>query len=206
MRMRSWRLAATTTLAMLIAGLATVAAPTPAHAGTYGPDIPCPSDPNIIWTLRGAGRVPVWEGIHYSVLSATPTFAVSDGRVVDNTLSEPIQATFTSQQSRMHQITVTIGTSAQLTNKLQANVSVAIVQSRTTAIGVNATVTVPANSRVIGRYGVEAFDVAYDAQVVWQSVDVRKPGSFGGHCWDRGTQRAGTLAPTVVEGWRFSTS
>ncbi|GAA0904833.1 hypothetical protein Vau01_110070 [Virgisporangium aurantiacum] len=181
--------------------------PTPAHAGVFGPDIACPTDPGIVWKTRAASRnVLVWEGVSYTVQSASPAFAVSDGRVVDNTLSTPIQATFTSSVSNTYSVTVTIGTTAQLTKTLQTTVSAQIVQSRTTQIGVDATVTVPAQSRVVGRYGVEVFNVAYTGQLVWQSYNAQKPGGFGGHCWERSNQATSTVAPTVLEGWRFSTS
>ncbi|MGN9913236.1 hypothetical protein ACTMTJ_37420 [Phytohabitans sp. LJ34] len=207
LRILSRRRSTSAALVAVAAGVATLVAPTPAHAGLYGPDIACPTDPGIVWKVRAASRnVLVWEGVNYTINSASPTFAVSDGRVVDNTLTSPIDATFTSSVSNTFTVTVTLGTSAQLTEKLQSTVSVQIVQSRTTQIGINATVTVPPQSRVVGRYGVEVFNVAYTGQLVWQSYNAQRPGGFGGHCWERSNVAGSTVAPTVLEGWRFSTS
>jgi hypothetical protein len=184
----------------LIAGLGIVAAPTAASAGTFGPDIPCPNDPNIVWNLRQASRhVVVHEGFQYTVLSATPVFNVSDTRIVENGTAGDISATFMSQQSRSYSVTVTVGTTAQLVDKLQSTVSVAIVQQRTSSLGVTATLTVPARSRIIGDYGVEAYNVVYNVQTVWMRLD-------RGQCWDRGTSNGNTTnAPTLAEGWRFTT-
>ena len=50
-------------------------------------------------------------------------------------------------------------------------------------------------SRVIGDYGVEAFDVVYDARLVVTT----RPGT----CYDGGITRAAANAPTFVEGWRI---
>jgi hypothetical protein len=187
-------------LAALLSGIVPMLAPGTAAAtssGAFGPEIPCPTDPNIIWRRITLSRnVLGWEGIHYNVLSATSFFAVSDSRFVDNGLDVPIQATFTSQQSATVTITVTIGTAAQLADKLQRTVSFAIQISRTTSIGVSATVTVPPHSRITGEYGTEAYNVSYTGQVVWKRND-------GSLCWDRGTRSGATAAPTSNEGWRF---
>nr|MDT0662993.1 hypothetical protein [Micromonospora sp. DSM 115978] len=199
-RRRGWR-ARVTGLVMSVAmmsGGAVLIAPGTAYAGVFGPDIACPTDPNIVWTTTVAARnTVVYQGHLFTVSSSNRTFIASDGRTVDNGLSSPIVATFTSQQSRTYTVTTRVGTSAQLTNKLQTSVSVDIVNSRTTAIGVNAQVTVPAYSRVLGLYGVEVYDVAYTAQTVWMNLPRSK-------CWDRGTQAATTAAPTLIEGWRFT--
>ncbi|WP_436761428.1 hypothetical protein [Streptosporangium sp. V21-05] len=95
-----------------------------------------------------------------------------------------------------------MGATAELTGYLQTNVSTQIVQERTTAIGVDASLVVPPRSRVTGQYGVQAYDVVYDVQTVfsWPAV-VGRPRE---QCFDRGTQRGTTNAPTVTEGWRFT--
>ncbi|MDG4829467.1 hypothetical protein O7627_09150 [Solwaraspora sp. WMMD1047] len=199
-RRRGWR-ARVTGLVMTVAmmsGAAVLAVPGSAQAGVFGPDIACPTDPSIVWTTTVAARnTVVYQGHLFTVTSANRTFIASDGRTVDNGLSSPITATFTSQQSRTYTVITKVGTSAELTSKLQATVSVDIQYSRTTAIGVNAQVTVPAYSRVLGLYGVEVYDVAYTAQRVWMNLARSK-------CWDRGTQSDTTSAPTLVEGWRFT--
>ncbi|WP_189161936.1 hypothetical protein [Sphaerisporangium melleum] len=175
--------------------------PSAAQAGQIGPQISCPTDPNIVWRLTFYGRTPYLEGYRYTAISTTPTFNVSDARVVDNALDSPINATFTSSQSRTWRISVTVGVTAELTSYLQTNVSTQIVQERTTAIGVNASLVVPPHSRVTGQYGVQAYDVAYDAQKYWSwPANTSKPRE---KCWDQGTQRGATNAPTVTEGWRF---
>lgn len=194
---RRWRrLSAHVALAAVAGTLTAVVLPGAAHAAV----IPCPTDPNIVWIgpQAVAKNIVVYKGVRYDVVSSTPTFYVSDARVVDNSLDTPITATFTSAQSRTYTVTVTVGTSTQLVKKLQTNVSVSIVESRSTSIGVNATATVAAHSRVIGNYGVEGFDIVYDAQSVWKRADST------GICIDQGTQRASTSAPTYVEGWRIS--
>lgn len=163
-----------------------------------GIDEVCPNDPNIRWedfTIPPGLRVEI--GIMYTIVSSTPTFFVSDGRTVQNHLDQPISATFTSSQTRTVSVTVSMGTSAQLTEKLQSSINVSIQRSRSTAIGVNATLTVNPHTRVTGQYGVEGFRVVYDATQIWR---------FGGECLPVEVVRSTTDAPTVVEGWRFTSA
>ncbi|MEV0385843.1 hypothetical protein [Nonomuraea sp. NPDC050643] len=199
---RRGKFAAFTALAALIPGLAVVATPGVAHATDFGPVIPCPNYSDIVWRQTTVGRVAVFEGYRYTAVSAVSTFNVSDARVVDNTLDTPINATFTSSQSRTWrvQITTTVGTAGELAKSLQASVSTQIVQERTTAIGVDASLVVAPRSRVTGQYGVHAFDVVYDVQTVraWPAIPNRIE-----RCFDQGVQRGATNAPTFSEGWRF---
>ncbi|MFC4588953.1 hypothetical protein [Sphaerisporangium corydalis] len=204
-KLNGWRgrLPVFTALAALISGLGIVTTPGVAHATDFGPVITCPSDPNIVWRQFTIGRVPYYEGYRYTAVSAASTFNVSDARVVDNTLADtPITATFTSSQSRTFRIiiTATVGTTAELTKSLQASVSTQIVQERTTAIGVNASLVVAPRTRVTGQYGIQAFDVVYNVQTVraWPAI----PNGFT-RCWDQGSQQGTTNAPTLTEGWRF---
>ncbi|MEU8268001.1 hypothetical protein AB0B89_12620 [Sphaerisporangium sp. NPDC049002] len=186
-------------LTVLIPGLAVAVTPGVAYAvPDFGPVISCPNDPNIVWRWILIGRTPYYEGYRYNSVSVVPAFNVSDARVVDNTLDTPINATFTSSQSRTWRVTITatVGTTSELTKSLQASVSTQIVQERTTAIGVNASLVVAPHSRVTGQYGVQAYDVVYDVQTVRTSNSHAK-------CWDQGTQRGTTNAPTITEGWRF---
>ncbi|MFC4534938.1 hypothetical protein [Sphaerisporangium dianthi] len=195
------RLSAFTMSAVLASGLVLVSTTGPAHAADFGPVIPCPSDP-IAWRQTTIGRVAVYEGFRYTAVSATPAFNISDGRVVDNTLDTPIDVTFTSSQSRTWRvvITTTVGSGTELTKYLQTSVSAQIVQERTTSLGVNANFTVAPHTRVTGQYGVQAYDVVYDVQTVraWPAI----PNGYT-KCWDQGSQRGTTNAPTVIEGWRF---
>ena len=80
---------------------------------------------------------------------------------------------------------------------MQSNVSTSIMVSRTTAIGVNVTATVPPRTRVTGLYGVDGYDIVYDAQQIVL---------IGGGCLYGSTARASTSAPTFVEGWRFTST
>jgi len=156
-------------------------------------DIPCPTDPNIRWAKLPLTNAQL--GVQYTVVSATPTFYASDGRSVDNLLSESVSATFTAMQTRTTTITVSTGTSAQLTEKLQFTVSASIVAQRSTAIGVSVTATVPARTRMTGLYGIEGYDVVFDSQGI-----VRR----NGRCQAFPQTRETTSAPTFIEGWRFS--
>lgn len=168
--------------------------------GAFGPEIPCPTDPNIVWRSKVFARNVVGqEGVQYNILSSSPVFVVGESRFVDNPLDVPISATFTSSQSTTITVSVIVGTTAQFVDKLQRSISVNITVSRTTSIGVNATVEVPPHRRITGMYGTEAFNVGYSGQVVWKSPTGHK-------CWDRGTQSSGTTAPTTSEGWRFALS
>lgn len=199
------------TSALVLSALvaAVVAVPTPASAAGRGSgdarsaagalgravvDIPCPTDPNIRWV-----KLPFVSGAHtgvqYTVISATPAFYASDGRAVDNLLTEPISATFTAAQTRTTTVTVTTGTAAQLTEKLQYTVSTSIMIQRSTAIGVSATATVPPRTRLTGLYGIDGYDVVFDSQGI-----VRR----NGRCQAFPPKRESTSAPTFVEGWRFS--
>lgn len=163
-----------------------------AKAGADVVDIPCPTDPNIRW---GKGPFGVYVGVQYTIISSTPTFYASDGRAVDNLLTEAISATFTASQSRTTTVTVTSGTSAQLTEKLQYTVSTSIVIQRSTAIGVSVTANVPAHTRLTGLYGIDGYDIVFDST----GIVKRK-----GKCQAFPPTRGSTSAPTFIEGWRFS--
>jgi hypothetical protein len=190
-RRRRWRAVAVAALTVLASGTALAVAPGTAHALTR---IPCPTDPTIRWE---SNSIRSEIGVRYTVLSATPAFDVVEARSIDNTLSTPISATFRSNLQKSYQVTVTLGTSADFTDKLRSNVSVAIVQSRVTTIGVDAQVQVPAYTRVIGEYGVDVYHVAYEIQRVERNYPMRTI------CFDRGTATGTTVAPTPSEGWRF---
>jgi hypothetical protein len=154
----------------------------------------CPTDPNIRWRNSALGTQ---AGVMYTIISATPMFYASDGRSVDNLLDWPISATFTSNQTRTTTVTATVGSTVQLTEKLQATVSVSIQIQRSTAIGVNATVDIPARTRVTGTYGLEGFEVVYDSTTLLK---------IGSTCVPTQTVRATTNAPTIVEGWHFTST
>jgi len=183
-------------VAVLTANLLAVAVGgAPAHAD----GVVCP---DIEWTLVG-GRPPNWRGHVYTLYTVTPAFNVSDARTVINTLDTPVSATFTSQQSLTYTLQVSAGFGGSFLGFLNANVSTTIVRSRTTSIGVSATATVPARGRVDGQYGVEAYNISYEAHQ-YRSIGSRPPAAGARKCIDEGVRSGTTNAPTYVEGWRLT--
>jgi hypothetical protein len=156
---------------------------------------PCPQ--NVTWRQNG----PFIFAYEYTIHSATPTFYVSDARQVSNGLDTPVTVTLTSLVSRTFSVTTTVGFAADLTTTLRTNVSVAIVQSTTTAIGVNVQATVPPFGAVLGEYGVHGYSVTYDA-----TPYITTPDDFRNNVCGRSATRHGltTEAPTYIEGWRIS--
>jgi len=197
MRRHLYRRLPAVIVAALIAAVAMV--PTPASAAPVGPDgftgqIPCPDDPNIRWNKE---LVLIHIGIQYSNISATSMFFASDGRIVENTLDQTVSATFTAAQTRTTSVTVSVGTADQLTEKLKYTVDTRIEITRSTAIGINATVDVPPRTRTTGLYGIHGYTVNYDALRIYR---------LGKKCYTNGgvPMPATTSAPTFVEGWQFS--
>jgi hypothetical protein len=195
MRRNLYRLSALL-LAALISAVALGPAPAGAAAsGTNGfkGEIPCPTDPNIRWEQV----LFVLVGYQYSNISATSTFFASDGRTVENGLDQTISATFTSSKSLTTSVTVSVGSAVQLTEQLKFSIDTSIVASRTTAIGVNATLNVPPRTRTTGLYGVHGYNVTFDA------LKIHK---IGKKCYvgDGIPVHLTTKAPTYVEGWQFS--
>jgi hypothetical protein len=189
---RRWRLSIATAMSVLAAAVSLVVAPAPAHAQPLLPpgNFDC-STPNIPWQ-RFFGDI--YHAVIYNLVSATPRFDVADARVVENGLSAPVSATFTSQQSRTFTLSVSVGSTVKVGEIVTATVGVTVTQSRTTTIGISVTTTVPALSRVLGEYGLSAYDVVYDLQHLWR--DKR-------HCAAENPVRGTGYVPTVVEGWRF---
>jgi hypothetical protein len=193
-------------LAVLAGSLGVLVTAAPAAASTK---IPCPSDIGSLSATPDthAARTIGPDGIvlfpktvvRFTVVSATPTFFVGDSRIVTNNLDSPVTATFTALQSTTVTVSVTVGDQAKLTERLQQTVNATITQSRMTSVGVNTTATVPPHSSVLGQYGMQGYTVVYDAQTIlwywWQN-----PSS----CYDNGTQRGTTSAPTPIEGWQLS--
>jgi hypothetical protein len=183
-------------LSMLATLIVVVVAPSPARADGLIPpgNFDCAAYPNIAWQRIFSG-FDIWRAYNHQLISSSPTFDVADARVVENGLPYDVEATFSSQQSRTFSLQVSVGVTAKVGEYLSTTLGVQVVQSRTTAIGVSVTSTVPANSRVLGEYGLHAYDVEYDMQVLMK--DNR-------HCGAGTPQRGWAHAPTVAEGWRFS--
>jgi hypothetical protein len=164
-------------------------------------------------SLGDWGGVIGWSAPQTALVSSTPTFFVSEQRVADNTTSSDITATWSAGIQRTHTVTVTTTTGVQVgppggeesfLRFLNAQVSVAIVQSVTTSIGVSVTATVPPFSRRIGQYGVAGHNVTVD-QIEWWSVPFtpQPPSGGEGSCSIFQSTRYNVSAPTAVEGWRI---
>jgi hypothetical protein len=202
-------------LAGLISGLAVMGAPGPASAQIPPlPDfelVPCPSGmTEFRFIAIQANRMHwVWEGYRYTLVSATPRFAVSDIQVLDNTGSDiPVEnLTITSERSETHTISTTVGVSVNnVRDFLNANVSVNVVSSVTTKLGVAFTVQIPARTRFTAQYGVEVYDVQYYIEA-WRFSDPsmrgQPPPAGAVACKERGLHPQSTVAPTVAETWRL---
>lgn len=189
---RTRRLIAYLTTVVIAGSLASIVAPTAAHAGAI---VPCPGDIQYWYRYKPLGRIGwEYEGYRYRVVSSTPQFLASDGRAVTNALPYPISATVTANQTRTFQITTTVGIAYDLTEQLTLNVSVAIVQSRSTMIGVSTSFEVPPNSTVYADYGVHGYNVSYYVEK-WHRVNASP------NCEEWGYYPSTVTAPTYVEGW-----
>ncbi|MFC4115153.1 hypothetical protein [Nonomuraea zeae] len=201
-RRRHSRLGAVASIALLLSGLLT---PTAAHAGQI---VPCPASITEWRRVLQTGRPPVsiWEGYRFTTLSVTPQFLISDGRQLDNNTDLSVGYEIQSSVSRTHSVSATTGVTANVGTYLTANVSSTIEMSRTTAIGVTLTVTVPPRTRLIAEYGVEGYNVSYAVEA-WR---VRRVGSGtpapGDQCEEWGYYPQNTIAPTHLEGWRLRTA
>lgn len=176
--------------------LAAVVTPTAAQAGAI---VPCPADIQYwhnVGYVGGRPPLPVREGHRYRIVSATPRFYPADGRAVSNGLPYPVSATVTANQTRTIQVTTTVGVAAQLTEQLTYNVSVAIMQVRSTMVGVSTTFDVPAYSTVYADYGVHGYDVSYYVEK-WRRV-ANSP-----NCEEWGYYSSTATAPTYIEGWQL---
>jgi hypothetical protein len=141
----------------------------------------------------------------YTLISSVPAFNVADGRSVINTLDAPVTTTFTANQSRTFTVSTSAGVQASFFMFLTVSVSVNATLSRTTALGVSTTTVVPPRTRVLAEYGIEAFDIVYDVQ------DYVCLGSNCGTCPVKCTKNGGPTrearnVPTVIEGWRFTST
>jgi hypothetical protein len=198
-RLARWRsriavgTALTALATMLTAGMAS-----PAQA--LGQPVPCPEglEWNYDWMSHpGSPELVAGQTI---VNSVRPDFLVSEERVVVNGTGREITGSFTSSVARTFSLTTTIGTSASMFGFLSANVSASITQSTTTTTGVTATAPVPAYSRVIGQYGVEAYVVDYTVQLYRHLGAELDPFSI---CFLDERYTGTSVAPTVYTGWRI---
>ncbi|MDG4791210.1 hypothetical protein O7626_35835 [Micromonospora sp. WMMD1102] len=191
-----------TVLATLLSTLTVVA--TAGAASADPPQIPCPSDafPATVGAATtsdvGTSGIIIVRRTLYryvSVASVSTTFNIAYARVFDNAgNSAPLNTTIVTETSQTFSVTVTVGTTAKLSEFLTRNVSAQIVASITTKFGVTINTTVAPYSRLLAEYGVEAFNVTYNVQKIEQIQN---------RCFDHGITQAATNAPTYVEGWRL---
>lgn len=175
-------------LVTLIAGFVSAIVPGSASAGAI---VPCPTDYHDV-SMPKPFEIYFYK---YTILSSTPVFRVSDGRVLDNGLPFPVNYKITSSVSTTVKVVVSVGFQSGATEQFKTNINTQIEASRTTAIGVEITATVPANSRMIAEYGVESYFINFGASV-W-----RWRGNRG--CEEWGWYPQTTYAPTAFEGWRL---
>jgi hypothetical protein len=200
------RIGAITGLAGLLSALAVVVMPNPASAGAI---VACPNGITE-WRIAQINRVRVrWEGYRYTLVSATPRFAVSDAKVLDNGTSVPVEYTVTSERTQRHAVTVAVGVEAKPATTLSfltTSVSVNVVSEITTKRGVTFKLSVPPLTRLTAEYGTEVYDVNYYIEA-WRSDwrPINQPPSAGDRCEEWGYYPQNTVAPTVYETWRLRT-
>ncbi|KAA0942569.1 hypothetical protein [Streptomyces apricus] len=190
MRRRS-RIAAGVVLAALMS------TPAMGTAAARAADTSCPSGLNWVHHSWPEWGLSYWAAEEYVVNSSQPTFLVAEERSVSNNTDTVATATFTSSVSRTYSLTVTVGVSLTLFEKLTTSVSASITTSTTTTTGVSAGASVPAHGRVVGQYGVEAYNVNYSVNT-YESYS----STPGENCSRTSSSQGTTVAPTVYTGWR----
>ncbi|MGW5718771.1 hypothetical protein ACWEVP_21550 [Amycolatopsis sp. NPDC003865] len=190
MRWRS-RAAAGAVLAVLVSAL------TAGTSAAQAADTGCPPGLNWVQYSWPEWNLSYWAADEYVVNSSQPTFLVAEERSVVNGTDTVATATFTSSVSKTYSLSVTVGVSYALLQKLTTTVSANITTSTTTTTGVSASAAVPAHGRVIGQYGVEAYNVNYNVNTYesWSSTP-------GENCYRTSSAQGTTVAPTVYTGWR----
>ncbi|MEF3119503.1 hypothetical protein [Streptomyces chrestomyceticus] len=169
----------------------TVGASTPAQAAGN-----CPT--GLTWHRIDPNQRQ-WVAWQYAINSVKSEFLVSEERVVSNGTDREITGSFTSSVSKTFSLTYSAGSSASLFGFLSANVSASITQSTTTTTGVTATAPVPPHGRVIGQYGVEAYNVDVTKN---EYRSIHAPPEEGGICYPARSTPGTSIAPTNRTGWR----
>jgi hypothetical protein len=170
--------------------------PATATVEQNGAIVPCPANiDDVSFGFRGTSGIYFYQ---YTILSSTPVFLPSEGRVLDNQTAQPVMFQIQTIQSQTFQVTVTTGFQQSLTKELTQTVSTQIQASRTTALNVQFNTTVPPFTRFLAQYGVESFHVSFGTSV-W-----RLRGS-NNVCEEWGWYPQTTIAPTTTEGWRLTT-
>lgn len=237
LRLARWRsrMGVSATLTALASTLAIVVTPTAAQAVVCGQSgttcVPCPStqtmtEDGLEWFVTFGGALvpaPANQGFHFvsspvtEITSYTPTFLVSQEKVVQNPSSQAVTATFTSTFSQTFTLTQSLSiasgtnsTSNGFAQTLTDTIGTTISVSFTTSVGVNAAVAVPPGTEVIGDFGVPAYNVTYQEVPVVAvppvSVTSASPSLPAGTvCALGGTVQTGTAtAPQPLDGWRVN--
>jgi hypothetical protein len=202
------RLSTLVALAGLLPGLLVVTAGT-ASAGAI---VPCPAGVTDWRPVAGSQRGLRWEGYRYTLVSSRPRFAISDAHVLDNSGTDlPVNYMITSERTQTHTVSTTIGISTKPESVLQfltTTVSVNVVSTISTKLGVTFSLTVPARTRLTAEYGVEVFDIEYYVEA-WRSDGLlplgAPPPPTGGRCEEWGYYPQSTVAPTLYETWKLRT-
>ncbi|MFY1690987.1 hypothetical protein [Plantactinospora sp. WMMB782] len=193
-------------LSLLAGGLAVPAVAVAPGVASAGAIVPCPASITS-WRVISNGRGwRVWEGYRYTLHSATPTFLVSDGQLLDNGTDSTVNYTITSRVSRTFSIQTTVGiTASGQQDFFTTNISTQIVATQVTERGVSIAVPVPPRSRLIAEYGVEAYQVSYAVEAWRTTTSLSGQPATGGRCEEWGYYPQNTTAPTHLEGWRLRT-
>jgi hypothetical protein len=198
---RRWRRrsAALGAVSVLAAGLAVVAGPSSAAHAIPG-SVPCPTVYDVHYGDDRPGGYGALIGAA-KVISSSPGFLISDGRVVTNDLDIPVTVTFSSSVAKTFttSITTKVTTETALIKLFKLEVSVTITSTTTTQLGVSAQLVVAPHTTVIGEYGAFSFIVTFDAQYYTKYNTTSPPTCFP----QGGLVRETVVVPTVAEGWRF---
>jgi hypothetical protein len=181
---------------VLLSGLVVGTTASPASAIELNfPVVPCPAQPYDVLSSDSDGD-PAWLAKPV-VLASTRIFIKSDGRDVLNELDFPVSATFTSSVSKTHTVSQTTTheyTTQTLIGTFRRSVADTVTDTKTTQIGISATVAVPPHSLLIGEYGIILYDIVYDSHLIFKKSNV---------CKRVNLEHTFTTAPTVDESWRF---
>jgi hypothetical protein len=210
-RRRWWQAAVVAALSLVATGLLTTTAASPSHAQAAPYEVPCPGFDEAF-----AGFVPGGYAVYkYQPVATREVFDVAYGRPIDNNTSTPRTVELTTTTTRTFTTEVTKVTEASssfsigfgdkvkvsLGSSLKRSVSEKITNSIQTAIGLKTTYTVPPFTEQLGEYGVEAYDVDLNVQVIIRLDNAP------GRCFKSSSYPdfgATAHAPTVNEGWRFT--
>jgi uncharacterized protein (TIGR03437 family) len=215
-RPRRWRLAAVVAAVSLVAtGLLVTTTASPSQAQALPPgyyEVPCPG-----YDEAFAGFVHRGYAVYkYQPVAVREVFDVAYGRPIDNlNSSTPRTVELTTSTTRTFSTEVTkvtessssfsigfgVNTKTSIGTSLKRSVSEKVTDTIQTAIGLKTTYTVPPFTEELAEYGVQAYDVDMNVQVIFRLDDFASNRCFKRN--DAPDFGATVHAPTVNEGWRF---